>query len=472
MSRILVFTGPTISSEQISAIAPAVEVYPPVASGELLRLPLAPGDLVAIIDGFYFQSGAVRHKEILALLQRGVHVWGAASMGALRASELAPFGMRGFGRIYDAYVQGEIEGDDEVAVLHASEEMGNVHLTEALVNIRYACQGASKAGILSLEECNLIIHVASELPFFERSYAHILHDAREQGLSEESKRLFQHYLQQESPNLKRQDALELVEALRTPPEGAFEAPIAMHETTFVRDWSIFHKGTTINEMLTIPDVDIMTVYQLFSEEYPSLHYKVLLEALATIAERELHAQPLSEQSEDVDGTQDEKFADKEYAANIVARYIAQQCNLRLDEELPASFLQWLRPEEQTLSRIQQLARLGVRLWQEPRSLSWHKIMIDHLKASNQFLSLIHVALQAHAFNEVIQEQQQQLELQRLSPFQVYEWFIQRWQKDTSDAKITLLDRGFRGSVDLLERGRSFYLLDKYVGIPSMFEALT
>ena len=71
MARILVFAGPTLSRKQILSIVPGVEVLPPVASGDLLRLPLVAGDLVAIIDGFYFQSAAVRHKEILFL--RGDH---------------------------------------------------------------------------------------------------------------------------------------------------------------------------------------------------------------------------------------------------------------------------------------------------------------------------------------------------------------------------------------------------------------
>src|SRR6185437_11071516 len=117
MSRVLIFTGPTLDEDTIEELLPNAEIYPPVAAGDLLRLPLLPGDLVAIVDGFYFQSASVRHKEILALLQRGVHVWGAGSMGALRAAELAPFGMRGFGAVFQAYCQGTIDGDDEVAVL-------------------------------------------------------------------------------------------------------------------------------------------------------------------------------------------------------------------------------------------------------------------------------------------------------------------------------------------------------------------
>ncbi|MGV9708646.1 TfuA-like protein [Streptomyces sp. NPDC003483] len=37
----------------------------------------------------------------------GVKAIGAASIGALRAAELAPFGMFGVGRIYTAYARGE-----------------------------------------------------------------------------------------------------------------------------------------------------------------------------------------------------------------------------------------------------------------------------------------------------------------------------------------------------------------------------
>ena len=43
-----------------------------------------------IIDGSFQSQPAVRHKEILWALSRGIPVIGAASMGALRAAELYP----------------------------------------------------------------------------------------------------------------------------------------------------------------------------------------------------------------------------------------------------------------------------------------------------------------------------------------------------------------------------------------------
>ena len=58
---------------------------------------------IAIIDGYFERMAAVWHKEILVALEKGIAVWGAASMGALRAAELAPFGMVGVGAIYQAF---------------------------------------------------------------------------------------------------------------------------------------------------------------------------------------------------------------------------------------------------------------------------------------------------------------------------------------------------------------------------------
>ena len=79
---------------------------------------------------------AVWHKEILLALERGIEVWGAASMGALRAAELAPFGMRGVGAIYRAFARGALVADDEVAVAHLPAAQGYRAVSDALVNLR------------------------------------------------------------------------------------------------------------------------------------------------------------------------------------------------------------------------------------------------------------------------------------------------------------------------------------------------
>ena len=73
---------------------------------------------IGLIDGVFERVLPVWHKEILWAMTQGIHVFGAASMGALRAAELHAFGMVGVGRIFADYRDGVLEADDEVAVLH------------------------------------------------------------------------------------------------------------------------------------------------------------------------------------------------------------------------------------------------------------------------------------------------------------------------------------------------------------------
>ena len=77
----------------------------------------------------------------------GVHVYGAASMGALRAAELDAFGMHGVGYVYRAYADGVLEDDDEVAVAHAGAEHGFRALSDAMVDVRATLAAAVAAAL-------------------------------------------------------------------------------------------------------------------------------------------------------------------------------------------------------------------------------------------------------------------------------------------------------------------------------------
>ena len=97
---------------------------PAGAAGRALRAALARPAIIGIIDGYFEVTPTVWHKEILWAMAQGIHVYGAASIGALRAAELDAFGMNGIGRIYEAFRDGILKDDDEVAVLHGPEELG------------------------------------------------------------------------------------------------------------------------------------------------------------------------------------------------------------------------------------------------------------------------------------------------------------------------------------------------------------
>src|SRR6185503_19851746 len=91
---------------------------------------------------------AVWHKEILWAMSEGIHVFVSGSMGALRAAELASFGMIGVGAVFEAYRDGVLEDDDEVAVVHAAAEHDYRAGSEALVNIRATLARARTEGVL------------------------------------------------------------------------------------------------------------------------------------------------------------------------------------------------------------------------------------------------------------------------------------------------------------------------------------
>ncbi|MFI6768638.1 TfuA-like protein [Streptomyces sp. NPDC050355] len=162
-----VFHGPSVTADEVTGILPDARRYPPVQHGDLLALDCRAGDVVLIIDGVFHATAPVRHKEILLLLAEGITVAGAASMGALRAAELHPYGMHGIGRVFEMYRDGAIDGDDEVAVLHTPDDARP--LSVALVDIRDGLEGAVRAGSLDPAGANRLLRLARSIPYMRRS---------------------------------------------------------------------------------------------------------------------------------------------------------------------------------------------------------------------------------------------------------------------------------------------------------------
>ena len=166
--QVHVYCGPTISAAEAAAIVPGAVTHPPVCHGDLLRLDPAPGLTVIIIDGAWHQVPAVRHKEIMWLLAHGAAVAGAASMGALRAAELHPWGMTGTGDIYRAYRDGILAGDDEVAVAMAPGDWRP--LSVAMADITDALAQAAAAGALSRAEAAALADRARSVHYAGRTW--------------------------------------------------------------------------------------------------------------------------------------------------------------------------------------------------------------------------------------------------------------------------------------------------------------
>ncbi|MFF8035850.1 TfuA-like protein [Streptomyces sp. NPDC016626] len=235
-----VFVGPTLPRSEPQLAAPGIRACPPAQHGDLFDPAIRSGDTVVIIDGVYHQAPALRHKEILAAMGRGVRVIGAASIGALRAAELAPYGMLGVGHVYAAYARGEIAGDDEVAVGQAPDGEF-VALTWPVVNLRHTLQLARSAGVLDSVRAAHLLEALRAVYYPQRTWAAVRAVCRRMGEMEFVRWLAaQLERDQWFGDLKRADALA---AVRTALDGSAARPLravgraSVWVTAYFRRWS-------------------------------------------------------------------------------------------------------------------------------------------------------------------------------------------------------------------------------------------
>ena len=137
--KILVYLGPSLPLIQAKSILPFAVYKPPCKQGDIVSdLVNENPDRIILIDGCFSQNLSPWHKEIVYALQYpGIKgVYGASSMGALRAAELDYLGMIGIGRIYEFYRDGVTEDDAEVALTYSEVFTQYFAKTVPLVDIR------------------------------------------------------------------------------------------------------------------------------------------------------------------------------------------------------------------------------------------------------------------------------------------------------------------------------------------------
>ena len=208
------FLGPSLPQDDARDLTDAI-LLPPARRGDIVAA-IAQHDpeTILIVDGYFEQVPSVWHKEILWALEQGRTVAGAASMGALRAAELAQFGMIGVGRIFEAYATGRFdpfddpfEDDDEVAVLHGPAETGYA-ATEAMVDVRASLAAARAAGLITTDEMLAIAESAKSRFYKRRTWASVL--AAADGIPADTRETLRNWLKDNRILQKRLDATELL----------------------------------------------------------------------------------------------------------------------------------------------------------------------------------------------------------------------------------------------------------------------
>lgn len=294
---IIVFLGPSLSLADAERELPAtVATYlGPAAQGDVLRAVEQRPAAIAIIDGYFARVPAVWHKEILWALSQGVPVYGASSMGALRAAELHSFGMVGVGKIFEAFRDGVYEDDDEVTIIHGDVDSGYQPLSTAMVDLRATVARAVAEQVIDEAMGATLLAHAKALPYAERSYPGMMwaaaleleREARRgaAGISDALQRL-RDWQPARPISQKRLDALELLRTLRGLVDaGTLTAPPPSFRFEHTDAWEQLaqrsgHRQTTsaLDPRITQPLLDELRLAA--PGAYPAALDGALLRALA------------------------------------------------------------------------------------------------------------------------------------------------------------------------------------------------
>jgi len=212
--KIIIYLGPSLPVDEAKKLLHSnnnreVTYAPPIKRGDIPKAISENYQVIGIIDGIFFRESAVSPREIMEVLKSNIKVYGASSMGALRASELDRYGMVGIGKIYNWYRDGTLNSDDEVALSFDSEEF--IPISEPLVNIRETMKKALSENIINQEEYKIIFESAKKLYFPERKWKNIIQISEKKMGKNLS--YFSDFVKTQKVDVKKEDAILLLKEI-------------------------------------------------------------------------------------------------------------------------------------------------------------------------------------------------------------------------------------------------------------------
>jgi hypothetical protein len=173
---VFLFAGPTLAPiARKKGVLAGLHAKPPVKRLDVAKLVARrrPG-VLAIVDGVFHEELAVGHAELRDAIDCGWEVWGLASMGAIRAREMAPLGMKGFGSVYERFAaEGDFQ-DDEVALLHEASAPWRP-VTEPLVHLREALASLAEERVVRRADADAVVRELKARWYGERTIAGTIH---------------------------------------------------------------------------------------------------------------------------------------------------------------------------------------------------------------------------------------------------------------------------------------------------------
>jgi len=212
--KIIIYLGPSLPLKEAKKILYSntnreVIYAPPIKRDDIPNAINEGFNILGIIDGLFFRESAVSPREIMEALKTKVKIYGASSMGALRASELDRYGMIGIGKIYHWYRDGTLNSDDEVALSFESEAY--TPISEPLINIRETIKKAFENNILNKEESEVVFKSAKNLYFPERRWEKIIQNS--ENILNKSLSNLAEFVKNNKVDVKKEDAILLLKRI-------------------------------------------------------------------------------------------------------------------------------------------------------------------------------------------------------------------------------------------------------------------
>lgn len=223
---IIVFLGPSLPRQLANDLLLA-DYRGPAGQGDIYKAIQKHPKVIVLIDGVFENQPAVWHKEILFALSKGIHVFGASSMGALRASELHTYGMQGVGWVFESLVKQTLTDDDEVTITHAPEALGFQPTSEAMVNIRCSLLHAEQAGVISAAQASQLIELSKSRWYPKRHWRYVFEDAQI-ILDVAQYQAFKNFIDQKRIDIKQQDAISVLQHISQLKQQEQLAPVPVN----------------------------------------------------------------------------------------------------------------------------------------------------------------------------------------------------------------------------------------------------
>jgi len=167
--KILAFTGGSLppadrsTGEDIVYVAPAEQ-------GDMIATVLEGFETALIMDGYFYTKFPCTPFEVMLAMEEGVNVFGASSIGALRAVELDRYGMNGMGYVYEYLKASDVKPYHIVAQTYTE---GDAQLTVPLVQLISFLESAVRDGVIGQDEFRTCFHAAESIHFPSLSYRHL-----------------------------------------------------------------------------------------------------------------------------------------------------------------------------------------------------------------------------------------------------------------------------------------------------------